>query len=508
MVTVLVATYNHERFLNQALDSVLAQVTSFTIEIVVGEDCSTDGTRALLEMYAARHPGVIRMVLAECNLGANLMYMEMLRVARGEYFALLDGDDYWTCVDKLEKQVHVLDARKDVALCFHDLSVVDEAGTREPRPDMDDLGRTQFGLGDLLARPFIPVSSILHRRFEVQDLTTWLARLAPDWEDLVFIDWLTLIYCGLRGDAFYLETQDGVHRVHGGGVWSRRDRLNQIEQEMKVLTRLQSVFGPLHGQVLRNGLRRCTAQLAVERTGLPYDRPLVVVSAPGLEPWYFNGRQTVCVSAQPHQAASAQIEALRRAPSAATAAAHWRARPPLLEADDVSVYCLVMNEDEGAPLTDYLVGFEKTAGFAELHNCATCNIYSLPRSPSAKHGIDHVRIYSSGNRHLLACHLDSPVQGDVTSTAVIMIVGWVLANDGAVVEIWVQNGSQVLARGKPDTPRPDLVAAFPAQPCAATAGFRIPVDLIDVLDGDLLVVTALIKGGQYASLATITVTRA
>jgi hypothetical protein len=371
---------------------------------------------------------------------------------------------------------------------------------------MHDLGRTQFGFQDLLARPFIPVSSVLHRRFEVQDLTIWLAHVAPDWEELVFIDWLTLIYCGLMGDAVFLDTQDGVHRVHGGGVWSGRDRLDQIEQEMRVLTRILNFFGSLHGDVLRNGLRRCTAQLAVERTGLPYDRPLVVVSAPGLEPWYFNGRPTILVSAHPQHGASAQIEALRRTPSAATAAAHWRARPPLLDPVDVSVYCLVMSEDTEADLSDYFAGLERMAGFAELHNCATCAIYSLPKSLLPEHVIDHVRIHTSRNRHLLACHLDSPVQGDVSSGALVTIVGWALGNVGAVVEVWVQSGSKVLARVTPHTPRPDLVAAFPNQPCAATAGFRIPVDLIDVLDRAELVVTALLEGGQVASMATLNVT--
>src|SRR5687768_17426275 len=76
-VSVIVTAYNHERYLTQCLESVLAQATTFPVEIVVGEDCSTDGTRELLQAFSERHPQVIRMVLPDENLGANRMYVEV-----------------------------------------------------------------------------------------------------------------------------------------------------------------------------------------------------------------------------------------------------------------------------------------------------------------------------------------------------------------------------------------------------------------------------------------------
>ena len=100
-VTVLVMTYNHERFLSQALDSVVEQRVGFDHEILVSEDCSTDRTRDIVVAYSRRHPDRIRPILSETNLASNEIVARGIRAARGEYLALLDGDDYWTSPHKL-----------------------------------------------------------------------------------------------------------------------------------------------------------------------------------------------------------------------------------------------------------------------------------------------------------------------------------------------------------------------------------------------------------------------
>ena len=114
-VTVLVMTYNHAGFIAQALDSVLTQRTGFHYEILISEDRSTDGTRETVISYAEKHPGRIRLLLSERNLHSNTVVSRGIRVARGEYVALLDGDDYWVSPDKLQKQVDFLDAHPEIA---------------------------------------------------------------------------------------------------------------------------------------------------------------------------------------------------------------------------------------------------------------------------------------------------------------------------------------------------------------------------------------------------------
>ncbi len=92
-LSVLVMTYNHAGFIAQALDSALAQRTDFSFEILISEDCSTDGTREAVIEYAERHPGKIRLLLSTVNLRSNAVVSRGIAAARGAYLAFLDGDD-------------------------------------------------------------------------------------------------------------------------------------------------------------------------------------------------------------------------------------------------------------------------------------------------------------------------------------------------------------------------------------------------------------------------------
>jgi len=107
-VSVLVTTYNHERYIAQALDSVLMQETDFDYEIVILEDCSTDATREIILAYQKRHPDKIRLRLAAQNQCSNKPFAEEFQASSSPYIAMLDGDDYWTSPEKLQKQVEFL----------------------------------------------------------------------------------------------------------------------------------------------------------------------------------------------------------------------------------------------------------------------------------------------------------------------------------------------------------------------------------------------------------------
>ena len=102
-VCVGISTYNQSGFIRQALDSVLSQETSFHFEILVHDDCSTDGTREIVQEYVAAHPGKVRAILQDENQfsqGRRVIQI-LLAGMSGKYFALLDGDDFWTDSRKL-----------------------------------------------------------------------------------------------------------------------------------------------------------------------------------------------------------------------------------------------------------------------------------------------------------------------------------------------------------------------------------------------------------------------
>ncbi len=119
-VSVCITTYNLEKYIEQTLNSILSQKTSFDFEILVGDDCSTDGTREILLAYKERFPEKIKLHLQQKNVGVNKNDYDLIYLAHGEYIAWCDGDDYWIDEYKLEKQVRILDENPQYS-CVHTL---------------------------------------------------------------------------------------------------------------------------------------------------------------------------------------------------------------------------------------------------------------------------------------------------------------------------------------------------------------------------------------------------
>ena len=119
LVSIVCITYNHEPYLRQALDSFLMQKTLFAYEIVLAEDCSSDGTRKICEEYAVKYPDIIHYIWSDNNVGAVENEARAIRAAKGKYIALCEGDDYWTDVKKLQKQVSFMESHPEYSVTFH-----------------------------------------------------------------------------------------------------------------------------------------------------------------------------------------------------------------------------------------------------------------------------------------------------------------------------------------------------------------------------------------------------
>jgi len=129
MISVCLVTFDHAAFIREAIDSVLAQMGDYTCEIIVGDDCSTDGTTDIVLAYQRMHAECIRVLLADENLGrftgnGRLNLIRTLRACRGKYIATLEGDDYWTSKDKLQAQVGFLETHSLYAGSCHRAKVV------------------------------------------------------------------------------------------------------------------------------------------------------------------------------------------------------------------------------------------------------------------------------------------------------------------------------------------------------------------------------------------------
>ena len=116
LVSVLVTPYNQKDYIRQTLDSILMQQCAFDFEILIGEDCSSDGTREICLEYAAQYPNRIVLCLNESNKGLLNNYFDVFLKARGKYIADCGGDDYWLTNSKLQEQVNILEAHPEVSL--------------------------------------------------------------------------------------------------------------------------------------------------------------------------------------------------------------------------------------------------------------------------------------------------------------------------------------------------------------------------------------------------------
>lgn len=115
-ISVGVITYNQEATIRQTLDSILAQKGDFDLELVIGEDCSPDGTYAICADYAKRYPDVVKLLPNEHNLGIMANFARVMRACTGDYIGICAGDDYWCNVQKLQKQLDYFQAHKDVGV--------------------------------------------------------------------------------------------------------------------------------------------------------------------------------------------------------------------------------------------------------------------------------------------------------------------------------------------------------------------------------------------------------
>jgi hypothetical protein len=206
-LSVMLKAFNQERFIAQAIDSALAQRTSFAFEIVIGEDCSTDGTRKIVDRYASRYPSRIRVLARERNLGMTRNTMVLYEKCRGEYIAWLDGDDYWSSPDKLQRQVDFLDANPGHTLCFHDTMIVKPNGAAV-RHVCD--WPADGGVEDILFRGKGASSSCVYRKV-LDDFPDWFATLP-------YSDWALQVLHAERGRAAWLPEIYGVHRAGGASL--------------------------------------------------------------------------------------------------------------------------------------------------------------------------------------------------------------------------------------------------------------------------------------------------
>ena len=222
-VSVVTITYNHEKYIAQAIESILMQKTNFDYEYMIGEDCSTDGTREIVINYKNKYPDKIRLFLPEKNIGGILNFVQTLKPSQGEYIALLDGDDYWTSPHKLQKQADFLDSHPECAICCHDAELIYEDRSRKPWVSSSPNQKKIYTLDDLLTggNPLI-TCTIMYRKGLFGEFPDWFYKIP-------FGDWALHILNAQHGDIGFITESMAVHIIHDGGVYSSLDQIEVLK---------------------------------------------------------------------------------------------------------------------------------------------------------------------------------------------------------------------------------------------------------------------------------------
>ncbi|MCL1915699.1 MAG: glycosyltransferase [Desulfovibrionaceae bacterium] len=216
-LTILCLAFNQAAFLSQTLEGFVSQKTNFPYEAIVADDCSTDGSAAIILEYARIYPRIIRPVLRERNLGIQKNLTETFSLAQSEYVALCEGDDYWTDPEKLQSQVNHLETHPGDALCFHYTTLQYEDGGRTGESSIYPAGlphQPPLFLEDLLLGNFMHTASVVYRwRFRSEKLRE---ALPPD---ILPLDWFLHLLHAERGSIGFIPRNMAVYRRHAGGCW-------------------------------------------------------------------------------------------------------------------------------------------------------------------------------------------------------------------------------------------------------------------------------------------------
>lgn len=185
-------TYNHEKYISQAIDSALAQKTGYDWELLINDDCSTDGTLKIAEEYASKYPEKIRLFKQEKNQGLLKSYKFLLSQAKGKYIAILESDDKWSNPEKLEKQISFLESHDEYGLCCSDYENINESGEvlgdvikdfdRNQNDDWYDALMSFASIGALtivfrksIFDEYCFIDDYIDRKFQTFDRATWLS---------------------------------------------------------------------------------------------------------------------------------------------------------------------------------------------------------------------------------------------------------------------------------------------------------------------------------------------
>jgi glycosyltransferase involved in cell wall biosynthesis len=258
LVSVLLVTYNHQQFIERALASIESQVFDGAIEVVVADDSSDDSTLSVVQAWAERVDLDVRVLPRQARLGITQNYSRGFSACRGRYIAVLEGDDEWISVEKLQLQVDLLEKHPHLSMVANRVLLHDDAtGDSSALPliglDAMHVEVTSRQLAD--SNWFATFSCCMYR-------TELLGRLNPEIFETTAYDWLINMAVTEYGNAGLVPQVATLYRVHQNGQWSQADQRQRDEQTRAVLPRYIELLGPNVRRELTRYMHELDARVA------------------------------------------------------------------------------------------------------------------------------------------------------------------------------------------------------------------------------------------------------
>lgn len=238
LVSINCITYNHEKYIAKAIEGFLKQIVNFNIEIIIGDDCSTDNTKKIIESYMKKNVGKITMISHRKNIGGKKNLNSVFKASKGKYIAICEGDDYWIDPFKLQKQVDYIMANEKCKLVCSNCYILNDRSKKITKNKECKSGI--YKIEDVIkgGGGFIPTASILYEKAIMDNPPQFYL-------ESNIADYPLQMILASKGDIFFLDDFTSVYRTEVEGSWTSANM--RVQDKKNLVAKKQEVINILNG---------------------------------------------------------------------------------------------------------------------------------------------------------------------------------------------------------------------------------------------------------------------
>ncbi|MDK0896073.1 glycosyltransferase [Clostridium perfringens] len=271
LVSINCITYNHEKYISEALESFMMQKTNFDFEIIVSDDFSTDNTVEVVKKFQKKYPNKIRLIEGEKNIGARQNGMRAHNNSLGKYVAICEGDDYWTDCNKLQKQINYMEKNRDCSMVFHNAEKINDK-TKKSEGFMinKNLNSKKILIKDFFDLQFIPTASILYKKELKDNMPSW-------YMDAITGDFPFNLILIANSYAYYMNDVMSVYRVGNSesmmGKWKSRSnnldfQINHAQGYLDILKNFNEFSNFKYDSVIKEEIKNREFEILIAKGNL------------------------------------------------------------------------------------------------------------------------------------------------------------------------------------------------------------------------------------------------